>query len=636
MSLFPRVRPSLPQNDSPAERKRRQQQLADEQSKYVWTDTVPTLPGIPLAANVPRDDRPTISWLLDVAEVGIDIVTNQLLARLGGDDAAKTQSAAAALRPHLNSMRQTIQAIRNEHQATPDSPLRIVDHVAGTLLGLHRSRLESELQTLQNMIAASYASTDDTQSLERYRKLFVTLPLPDIANTFMDDATFARMRVAGPNSVLIAGLGTWPLKFGLSDAQYQSVMGPADSLSAALTEKRLYWLDYEALSTLVTGSTNGQPKYLCAPLALFAIPKGGGALTPVAIQLGQKPSDGLFLRVSDQKDPNWWSWQMAKTFVQAAEGNYHELFVHLARTHLVIEAFTVATHRQLAPAHPLNVLLLPHFEGTLFINNSAAGSLIAAGGPIDHIFAGQITSTQKIAGSDRLAFDFTAHMLPNDLATRQVADAVALPNYPYRDDGLLVWNAIEEWARQYVNVYYQNDTNVAEDTELQAWRVELMDLGKIKGLPDLKDRKTLVGMLTMIMFTASAQHAAVNFPQKDLMTFAPAISGAAWAPAPKPDQPQTEAAWLKLLPPIKAAQEQLNVLWLLGSVHYRPLGDYRVNHWPYLPWFEDPRITGRNGPLAQFKRALKDIDAEIDRRNETRDVPYPYLQPSLIPTSINI
>ncbi|AVQ00059.1 arachidonate 15-lipoxygenase [Ahniella affigens] len=636
MSLFSRVRPTLPQNDSPAAQQQRQEALLDEQSKYVWKDDFETLPGIPLAASVPRDDRPTITWLLEVADVGIDIVANQILAQTGRGDSLKSQTAAAAIRPHLDSMRQTIATIRSEQKATPDSPLRIVDHVAGTLLSLHRSRLDNELKTLQNMIAATYLGKLENPSLEQYRKLFVTLPLPAIADTFMDDATFARMRVAGPNSVLIAGLSAWPLKFGLSEAQYQSVMGTNDSLASALTEQRLYWLDYEELSTLKTGTTGGKPKFLCAPLALFAIPKGGGALTPVAIQLGQSPADGLFLRVSDQNSPDWWSWQMAKTFVQAAEGNYHELFVHLARTHLVIEAFAVATHRRLAPEHPLNVLLLPHFEGTLFINNSAAGSLIAEGGPIDHIFAGQITSTQTLAGSDRLAFDVTAHMLPNDLASRRVADVAALPDYPYRDDALLVWQAIQDWVRQYVSVYYLNDANVAGDTELQGWRDELLGLGKIKGLPELKDRETLISVVTMVIFTASAQHAAVNFPQKDLMSFAPAISGAAWAPVPKPDQPQSEAAWLKLLPPIKEAQEQLNVLWLLGSVHYRPLGDYRVNHWPYLPWFQDPRITGKNGPLARFKLALKAVEMEIDNRNAEREVPYPYLQPSLIPTSINI
>lgn len=67
---------------------------------------------------------------------------------------------------------------------------------------------------------------------------------------------------------------------------------------------------------------------------------------------------------------------------------------------------------------PLNVALMPHFEGTLFINNSAAGSLIAKGGPIENIFGATITATQKAAAIDRLGLDFYAYMLPNDLLAR--------------------------------------------------------------------------------------------------------------------------------------------------------------------------------------------------------------------------
>jgi arachidonate 15-lipoxygenase len=78
------------------------------------------------------------------------------------------------------------------------------------------------------------------------------------------------------------------------------------------------------------------------------------------------------------------------------------------------------------------------------------------------------------------------------------------------------------------------------------------------------------------------------------------------------------------------------VLELLGSLHYRPLGDYRSTDWPYLPWFADPRVTGPEGPLANFQAALASAESTIAARNAARMRPYPYLQPSLIPTSINI
>lgn len=630
----PRTSPSLPQNDNPRQQQQRRDQLSAAGTKYQWTDQVGSLPGVPLAKAVPSGDRPTIAWLLDVAEIALDIVANQLLVKISGGDRMLAKSGGQALLAHLDDMRSTVASIRREHETPDDSVLRVALHAAEALAGLHRIRLNAQLDALQALVETNYLDASIARSLEQYRKLFISLPLPAIANQFMQNETFARMRVAGPNSMLLQGIAQLPQAFPLSNAQYQQVMA-GDDLTAALGERRIYLLDYAELATLVPGTTNGAQKYLNLPLALFAVPKGASSLVPVAIQIGQDPTKfPIVLRADSNADPNWWTWQSACTAVQAAEGNYHELFVHLARTHLVIEAFAVATQRQLAPEHPLNALLLPHFEGTLFINNAAAGSLIAAGGPIDKIFAGTIVSTQQTASDDRLAFDFYAQMLPTNLKVRAVDDAVALPDYPYRDDALLVWNAIHGWAHAYVAVYYLTDADVSADYELGAWTAELQNQGKIKGFIAISSRAQLVDVLTMIMFTASAQHAAVNFPQRTLMSFAPAITGAAWAPTPvnKPG----EAQWLQLLPPMPEAQQQLNTLWLLGSVHYRPLGDYRLNDWPYPEWFRDPRINGKAGPLQQFQAALNVIDAQIDQRNLQRAVPYEYLKPSLIPTSINI
>ena len=58
------------------------------------------------------------------------------------------------------------------------------------------------------------------------------------------------------------------------------------------------------------------------------------------------------------------AWDKAKTAVQAADGNYHEAVSHLGQTHLVVEAFVMATENQLS-GHPVAKLLQPHFEGTL-------------------------------------------------------------------------------------------------------------------------------------------------------------------------------------------------------------------------------------------------------------------------------
>jgi len=663
------VNPTLPQNDSPADQAKRAAQIAASRVTYQWTTTVPTLPDVPLSATVPFNDEPTIPWFLLLIEVGLKILFNRLALDLSQNSSSldKTDITHDASDPrdlsgHLHQVPPTAPphaAARVRSQQIADSVAGIRAHYArqhgGGLLGHvgtelesgvdlvlhdeHREKLRGYAHEVRDMVASIDPTTSiggpaGAVSLEAYMALFDSLRVPGIAYAFQEDDVFARLRVAGPNAVLIKNITALPGNFPLTEAQYAGVVA-GDTLAAALADGRLYLCDYVELSALVPGMWDGLHKFVYQPMALFAVPPGGASLVPVAIQCGQDSSKNPIFTPSVIAAEQW-GWEMAKLVVQVADGNYHELVAHLAHTHLVIEAFAVAARRNLANVHPIWGLLVPHFEGLLFINNQAATSLIAANGPIDHIFGGTITSSQLTASAARLSFDFEAKMLPNDLAARGVADATQLPDYPYRDDALLVWHAIHEWATQYVDIYYVDDAAVTGDTELAAWCASLMAEGAVKGFTAITTRKQLAQVCTMVMFTASAQHAAVNFPQKPIMSFAPAITGAGWTAAPTEQTGKTRQEWLGYMPPLPLALEQLDVLYLLGSVYYRPLGTYLSNDFPYPAWFRDPLIIGSDCALSRFQAALQGVEARIVARNAERRSPYTFLQPSLIPTSINI
>ena len=662
------VKPTLPQNDTPAEQAQRAAQIAASRVTYEWTTTVPTLPGVPLSTTVPSNDEPTLAWFLLLIEVGLKIAFNRLALDLsqhgtGLDATVVTHDSAnprdlsghvhqvpptapphAAARERCHEIAASVADIRAHYACQPGGGL--LGHIGaeiqtGVDLVLHDSHREL-LRSHANEVRDIVTSIDPTgaignpaaATLEAYMALFDSLRVPGIAYNFQEDDVFARLRVAGPNAVLIKGIAELPANFPLTEAQYAGVVA-GDTLAAALADGRLYLCDYVELSALVPGMWDGLQKYVYQPMALFAVPPGGSALTPVAIQCDQDSSANPVFTPSVIAAEQW-GWEMAKLVVQVADGNYHELVAHLAHTHLVIEAFAVATQRNLANVHPLWGLLVPHFEGLLFINNQAATSLIAANGPIDHIFGGTITSSQLTASAARLSFDFYAKMLPNDLAARGVADAAQLPDYPYRDDALLVWQSIHDWATQYVDIYYADDAAVTGDTELATWTASLMAEGAIKGFKAITTRDQLALVCTMVMFTASAQHAAVNVPQKAIMAFAPAITGAGWSPAPTVQTGHNRQEWLGSMPPLTLALEQLDVLFLLGSVYYRPLGTYLSNDFPYPAWFRDPAIIGADCALPRFQAALHEVETRILARNAERRSPYTFLQPSLIPTSINI
>lgn len=640
---FSEHNPTLPQHDTSKEQHKRAQQLESAQCTYEWTDSQENLVGVPMADDVPRADIPTIPWFLDVLEQLAVIVKNQIEVAFDDDDDEAKQQAGQGVK----KAQSTANMIGEAHDGVLGQHNQVIGAAMLTTLLPSLLNQEDSLSNLVGQLRKTERKAMEKirskqmegNALHEYEALFQSIPLPTIAKTFEEDKTFARLRLAGPNPMLLKRIDVLPANFSVTDVQYQQAMGDQGQLAQALQDQRVFLLDYAELVTLVENpsASDGKPTQVFAPFVLLALTMDRQELLPVAIQCDQNPEAGpIIARPNKQSSvQDRWLWQMAKTAAQVADMNYHELFVHLARTHLVVEACAVATHRHLATVHPLNALLLPHFEGTLFINNAAAAALIAPKGPIDNTFGSTIESIQKVAGVDRLQFDFYANMLPADLQARGVDDTSVLPDYPYRDDALLIWDAIHTWVKHYVAVYYTCDQDVLGDTELAAWAAALIGEGQIKGFTSIESCDQLVDVVTMIIFTASAQHAAVNFPQKSLMTYAPAIAGGAWADV-SPGNVADEKHWLKMLPPIAEASEQLTLLSLLGGVYYRKLGEYLNNSFPYGDALEDKRIVDDGGPLAAFQVRLSEITAIINQRNQERPEPYEFLLPDNIPPSINI
>jgi arachidonate 15-lipoxygenase len=217
-------------------------------------------------------------------------------------------------------------------------------------------------------------------------------------------------------------------------------------------------------------------------------------------------------------------------------------------------------------------------------------------------------------------------MLPDTFSARGVADPASLPVYPFRDDSLLYWNALKEWVADYVGLYYLTDQQVQLDTELTQWRRELSanDGGRVAGFDSLSTVGELVNTLTLILYTCSVQHAAVNFPQYDLMSYIPNMPLAAYAPPPTQKSGATLEDFLAMLPPMDMAELQMELGYLLGTVHYTQLGQYEP--------FADPRVEQ---PLRKLQQRLAAIGASIQERNLSRR-PYTFLNPAGVPQSINV
>jgi arachidonate 15-lipoxygenase len=363
-----------------------------------------------------------------------------------------------------------------------------------------------------------------------------------------------------------------------------------------------------------------------SPMAAFAVPRDGGAIRLFAIQCGQDPAGREIYTPADG-----YSWKLAKNCVLVAHNTYHGEITHLGLTHLVSEAVLLAAVRNFASVHPVAVLLRRHFEGTASINKLAVELLIQPGRAVEYLTGSDLKSTYPWIADHRKNFSFTGNYLPAKLERSGTDGVAVLPYYPYRDDGLLVWTAIRRWADAFVDGYYRSDADVREDHELQAWAAEVAspdggavrDFGLTPG--EINDRTDLAEILTMVIWTAGPQHAAVNFTQLEHLSYLPANPLAGFTDEPR-GRDHTLDDWLANLPPLDVAVQQLCLFNFLGSVRSTTLGDYE----------DDFKNTPVADGLRGFRLDLSAAEDEVTQRNRRRPHAYEYLRPSLIPNSTNI
>lgn len=459
---------------------------------------------------------------------------------------------------------------------------------------------------------------------------------------------------AGAAPELALDLGALLKKMPVTDAMLQSASGDSSlTLQRAAEIGRLYALDLTMLDGVPTSKLHGDQRYLAAPIALFTwnpepgpgFPEGRGSLQPVAIQLGQSHDPAtcpIFLPGDDAA-----AWKLAKFFVLNGLAVQHETVAHLGACHLTIETLVVATNRQLSIEHPILALLTPHFRFTLDINEGAKHSLIIPHGVVASVLSPSIAGSLGMVRDARLAWRFDQN-LPHRLFALRGVDRARLPEFPFRDDTLLLWDAIRDYVRTYLACYYGGNDDVRADTEVQAWVEEITSSAgaAFRGLDGLKFTggsagegtvqidgfDYLVDIVSLIIYTAGPQHANVNYAQYPLMSYLPSVSGTAYAAPPSAAKAGgSPNSTLGVLPPVDVALYQLSFGYLLSSVQYDTFGTYTNN--PRRPYFADERAEAT---AIDFRMALATIEAEIRKRNKTRPLPYENQLPSMIPNSISI
>ncbi|XP_054777140.1 lipoxygenase 3, chloroplastic-like isoform X2 [Prosopis cineraria] len=461
------------------------------------------------------------------------------------------------------------------------------------------------------------------------------------------DEELGRQTLAGINPLSIKKLETFPPKSDLDPSlcgSQESALKEEHilpflhgmSVKEALEEKKLFILDYhDAYIPFLKGINAQEDRKAYATRTIFFLTRLG-TLKPIAIELSLPEGypNHLFKQVlTPPEDSNsYWLWQLGKAHVCSNDSGVHQLVQHWLRTHACMEPFIIAAHRQLSVMHPVFKLLKPHMKDTLQINALAREALINAGGIIESDLSCGKYCNHIVSAAYKDWWRFDMEALPNDLIRRGLAEPdqtkpyglkLLIEDYPYANDGLPIWFAIEKWVRTYVTYYYRDGLMVQSDYELQAWYSEVINVGHAdhkhaSWWPKLSTPSDLISVLTTLIWIASVQHSAVNFGQYPYGGYVPMRPPLMKRLLPKEDDREykefmkdPEGYLLSSMPNLFQTTKFLTVVNILSQ--HSTEEEYLGQRKNLSDWSDDHEIIEA---FYRLSMELKRIEKEIEKRNK--------------------
>uniref|UniRef100_A0A674A3I9 Arachidonate 15-lipoxygenase B-like n=1 Tax=Salmo trutta TaxID=8032 RepID=A0A674A3I9_SALTR len=442
-----------------------------------------------------------------------------------------------------------------------------------------------------------------------------------------EDEFFGYQYLNGCNPMLIRRCSELPANFPVTEDMVKPSLRGSSSLLRELQSGTIFLLDYKNLDGLKANVINRKKQYMAAPLVLlYRTPDE--KLIPIAIQLKQTPAkdNPIFLPSDSEYD-----WLLAKIFVRSADFQEHQLNVHLLRTHLLAEVFAVALLRNMPMVHPLYKLLIPHTRYTLQINLLARAFLIADEGVFTKFAASGGEGMIEILRRSVASLTYSSLCMPEDITARGLE---SVPNNYYRDDGLKLWHIIYRFVEEVISFYYKRDSEVQEDQELQNWIKDIFDHGflaqECTGIPQsFSTVPEVVKFVTVVIFTCSGQHSAVNSGQYDYGGWMPNTPISLQQPPPTTKGQSTESTMLETFPDVGTTAQGMSTMWLLSkqSSDFVALGQYPEEHFN-----EEPPCR----MIQKFQTELKVFSENINARNSRLPVPYTYMDPAVVENSVAI
>ena len=503
-----------------------------------------------------------------------------------------------------------------------------------------------------------------TKKKKKRRQQFKNkLPLPPCssrrnpATYWTDDGFFARQAVQGihPNHIkVLDSAEKWPQQTfrALNNVRGVGVEAPPETsktlerllpygrtLEDECENGRVFIADYrvplEGMNSLPPPGSLPDQWHVPKPVVLYYCAEDPNRerghlprdIVVVAVNIDPDAEEGGEVFTPDDGAQEW---ALAKAHVSCADAQVHLVCSWYFRCHVCMEPMAVSMRRNMSTMHPVYKLLRPYLRHLIPACVENRDSLFAVGSGILPCVLAVNDQVTRLCKEEYKRWVIQETGLPFDLEARGFNGTETLEEYPYRDDGKLIWQAMFAYVGEYLRCYYKADFEVLEDNELVAWWREVTDVGfpgyNWGDLYEIDDVPELQFALTTIMWTLGPQSSALSGNMYGAYAFPPArpttIRG-------KPHKRGVIGAgsftqFLERMPDKGATTVMAG--WAKTMTDGRGLGQPMLGA-QREEWVTDTMVVKK---YREFQHALEEAQKLIDLRNEHRLEPYTLMDPEKI------
>ncbi|KAF7165183.1 hypothetical protein CNMCM5623_009449 [Aspergillus felis] len=443
-----------------------------------------------------------------------------------------------------------------------------------------------------NKAATALAKAGGIQSLSSYAVIYEdqwasTLPdgvAPGMLTNWTQDLLFSMERLSiNPYVVRRLHPRKDRLPFLVEDRVVQH-LAAGNTLEALHRDGRLFFANHSYQAPY----PKTPERWTAACTAYFFIHPRSGDFLPLAIKTNMG-SDLTYTPMDETND-----WLFAK---MAFDMNdlFHSQLYHLANTHDVAEPVHQAALRTMSARHPVRGYLDRLMYQAYAVRPIGEEFLFNEGGFYDSSFALPNWAGKKFATDAywEHAGHFKATNFYQDLFDRGLVDCTygpRLTSFPFYETVAPMMEAIEDFTRAFVELYYPEEALMDVDHELQDWIIEAIEAAEVIDFvpAPVREREQLISVLSHMAFLAGIAHHALNG----------ATVGEASGVLPlHPSSfnrplPETKGSIDSLLPWLHNETEALKQASLLVRFN-RPLLDEQEGNLPHM--FSGSSFLGRTG-----------------------------------------